>query len=152
MFRSLNPQLLAVAAIASAVVSTSTAAYAGTSNPCALVTTAEASTAMRVSSLPGKPHTSRGSSSCRYYSPDHTKNVYIQILQAGDMTGAAQLAGPLGGKSISGIGDKALWVAGSMYVQKGGSYVQVALYLNPASMKKMDPGVIPLAKTVAGRM
>lgn len=148
MNRTMLSHALAVTLVATAVLSISTAAFAGTLNPCALVTMAEASTAMSVPSLPGKPHTSRRGSSCRYYSPDHKKNVYVQIVQAGDMTGAGQL----GGKPVPGIGDQALWSYGSMFVKKGGSYVQVALYLNPASMQKMEPGVIPLAKTVAGRM
>jgi hypothetical protein len=39
-----------------------------------------------------------------------------------------------------------------MFVQKGGKVVQVGLYLNEASMKNMDPAIVPLAKTVAGRM
>jgi hypothetical protein len=61
-------------------------------------------------------------------------------------------AGQLGGKPVPGIGDKAIWASGSMFVQKGGKYVQVGLYLNETSMKTMDPALVPLAKTVAGRM
>ena len=127
---------------------TSAPASAGTSNPCALATMADASTAMGVASLPGKPHTSRHASSCRYYSADHTKNVFVQTADAGDMTGAVQF----GGKPVAGIGDKAVWAGGSMFVQKGTKYVQVGLYLNKASLKSMDPALVPLAKTVAGRM
>lgn len=125
-----------------------TSAPAGASDICGLVTTAEATSAMGVSSLPGKPHTSRTSTSCRYYSSDHTKNVFVQTSEAGDMMGAAQI----GGKPVPGIGDKAVWAAGSIFVQKGGKYMQVGLYRNPASQNKMDPQIIPLAKTVAGRM
>lgn len=129
-------------------LTTAAPASAGTSNPCALATVADATTAMHVASLPGKPHNGRSGASCRYYSPDHTKNVFVQIVQAGDMIGAAQL----GGKAVSGIGDKAVWAAGSMFVQKGGQTVQVGLYLNAGSMQKMDAAIVPLAKTVAGRM
>ncbi len=103
---------------------------------------------MGKSSLPGKAHTSRRSTSCRYYSSDHTKNVFVQTAGAEDMIGAGQL----GGKAVAGIGDKAIWAAGSMFVQKGGKYVQVGLYRSAASMQKMDPQIVPLAKTVAGRM
>jgi len=140
--------LLAVATVATATIAAPLAAQAGTSNPCALVTAADASTAMGVASLPGKPHTSRRGSSCRYYSPNHQMNVYVQNVTAGDLIGATQL----GGRAVSGIGDKAIWSAGSMFVQKGGKVVQVGLYLSPASMQKMDPAIVPLAKTVAGRM
>jgi hypothetical protein len=115
---------------------------------CALVTTAEASSAMGVASLPGKARSTRRGSSCRYYSADHTKNVFVQTAEAGDMIGAGQL----GGKPLGGIGDKAIWAAGSIFVQKGGKVMQVGLYRSAQSMQKMDPQVVPLAKTVAGRM
>jgi delta 1-pyrroline-5-carboxylate dehydrogenase len=140
--------LLAAAFLASAVTATTLAASAAGSDVCALVTTAEASAAMGAASLPGKPHTSRQSTSCRYYSSDHTKNVFVQTSEAGDMMGAQQL----GGKPVAGIGDKAIWASGSLFVQKGGKYMQVGLYRNAASMQKMDPQIVPLAKTVAGRM
>jgi hypothetical protein len=115
---------------------------------CALVTTAEASAAMGVASLPGKPHMSRRATSCRYYSADHTKNVFVQTSAAGDMMGAGQI----GGKPVNGIGDKAIWAAGSIFVQKGGKVMQVGLYRSAQSMQTMDPQVVPLAKIVAGRM
>jgi hypothetical protein len=140
--------VLAVATAASAALTTSAPAFAAPSNPCTLVTTAEAASAMGTASLPGKPHTSRGTTSCRFYSSDHTKNVYVQIVEAGDMIGAGQL----GGKPVAGIGDKAVWASGSMFVQKGAKYVQVGLYRSAASMEKMDPQIVPLARTVAGRM
>ncbi|MDQ6941274.1 MAG: hypothetical protein M3169_02030 [Candidatus Eremiobacteraeota bacterium] len=146
MPRSLTAYLIALATITSAILMIPIAASAA--NPCALVTTAEASTAMGVSSLPGKARTSSRSSSCRYYSADHTKNVFVQTIGADDMAGAGQL----GGKPVPGIGDKALWAAGSMFIQKGGKYVQVGLYRSAASMQKMDPAIVPLAKTAAGRM
>jgi delta 1-pyrroline-5-carboxylate dehydrogenase len=140
--------VLAVATVASAAVMAPAPASAGPPGVCGLVTTAEASSAMGAASLPGKAHTSRQSTSCRYYSSDHTKNVFVQTAGAGDMTGASQF----GGKPVAGIGDKAVWAGGSIFVQKGGKYMQVGLYRNAASMNKMDPQIIPLAKTVAGRM
>ena len=148
MSYALHSYLLAVASVACAALTTSATASAGALNPCALVTTAEASSAMGTGSLPGKAHTSRRSTSCRYYSSDHTKNVFVQTSGAEDMIGAGQL----GGKPVAGIGDKAIWAAGSIFVQKGGKYMQVGLYRSAASMEKMDPQIVPLAKTVAGRM
>jgi hypothetical protein len=148
MSRNKHSYVLAAAIVASAAFAAPAPASAGTSNPCALVTSAEATTAMGVASLPGKAHAGRLGSSCRYYSADHTKNVFVQIVSAGDMMGAVQI----GGKPVSGIGDKAFWASGSMFVKKGGSFVQVGLYLNAKSMEKMDPAIVPLAKTVASRM
>lgn len=146
--RTANAFLLAVALMTPAAMTAPTAASAGTSDPCALATAGDASKAMGVSSLPGKPHASRRARSCRYYSPNHLMNVFVQTGDAGDMIGAGQL----GGKPVPGIGDKAIWAAGSIFVQKGGKVVQVGLYLSSASMQKMDPAIVPLAKTVAGRM
>ncbi len=148
MQRTFSAHLLAAAFLASAVTATPIVASAGPPNVCGLVTTAEASSAMGTASLPGKAHTSRRSTSCRYYSSDHTKNVFVQTSEAGDMMGAGQI----GGKPVAGIGDKAVWAAGSMFVQKGGKYMQVGLHRNAASMQKMDPQIVALAKAVAGRM
>jgi hypothetical protein len=146
MSRTLHTSLLAFATAASAVIASALPARAA--DVCALVTTAEASAAMGVASLPGKPHTSRRATSCRYYSADHTKNVFVQTSAAGDMMGAAQL----GGKPVGGVGDRAVWAAGSIFVQKGGKVMQVGLYRSAQSMQTMDPQVVPLAKIVAGRM
>jgi len=139
--------LVAIATTASTAALT-TAANAGAANACGLVTAGEASAAMGVTSLPGKGRVTRHGSSCRYYSPNHTMNVFVQTAEAGDMIGAGQL----GGKPVSGIGDKAIWAAGSLFIQKGGKYAQVGLYRTAASMQTMDPQIVPLAKTAAGRM
>jgi hypothetical protein len=135
------------AALALAIILSSTLP-AVASTACDLITVSEASAAMHVQSLPGKARTGRRGTSCRYYSPDHKMNVFVQTLQAGDMLGAAQL----GGKPVAGVGDKALWTAASLFVQKGGKYAQVALYTSPSSMQQMEPGVVTLGKLMAGRM
>lgn len=46
----------------------------------------------------------------------------------------------------------AIWASGSLFVQKGGKFAQVGLYLSPASMQQMDPGIVALGKIAAGRM
>lgn len=139
--------LVAAATALSASIAAAPAGAAGM-NACALVTTAEASAAMHVKSLPGKALTDKSGSSCRYYSPDHTKNVFVQSGSADDMTGAMQM----GGKTVPGIGDKAVWAMGSLFVQKGGKVAQVGLYLNAASMKTMDAAIVPLGRAAASRM
>jgi hypothetical protein len=139
--------LIAMTTVASGAATTTGTADAAP-NACALVTTAEASTAMRVASLPGKARPTRKGSSCRYYSPDHRMNVFVQTVGADDMVGAGQL----GGKPVAGVGDRAIWASGSLFIQKHGQYAQIGLYLSPASMEKMDPAIIPLGKTAASRM
>jgi hypothetical protein len=145
--RMLTASFLAVFSAAAAAMMSPAPASAAP-NACTLVTTAEASAAMGVASLPGKARPTRHGTSCRWYSPDHKMNVFVQTIGPGDMISAGQA----GGKAVPGIGDRAVWAYGSLFVQKGGNYAQIALYLKPASMEKMDPAVIPLAKTAAGRM
>ena len=40
------------------------------------------------------------------------KNVFVQTIGPDDMAGAAQI----GGKPVPGIGDKAIWAGGTMFV------------------------------------
>jgi hypothetical protein len=149
MFVSRTPfsYLLALAMIGAAGSATGTPAGAA-SNACALVTVAEASAAMGAPSLPGKPRATRHSSTCRYYSANHQMNVFVQTVQAGDMLGAQQL----GGKAVPGVGERAIWASGSLFVQKGGKFAQIGLYRSAASMQHMDPQIIPLARAAAARM
>jgi hypothetical protein len=133
-----------VAAVATATVPPAGAA----ADACALVTVAEASAAMGAPSLPGKPRPTRHGSSCRYYSANHQMNVFVQTVQPGDMIGAQQL----GGKAVPGVGDKAIWASGSLFVQKGGNVAQIGLYRSAASMEHMDPQIVTLGKSAAGRM
>jgi hypothetical protein len=145
IFRAAAAVLFAVGA---ATAPLSPPAASAAVDPCKLVTTAEASTAMGASSLPGKLHKGRAGSSCRYYSPDHKMNVFVQAIGPADMQGASQL----GGKNVSGIGDQAVWAAGSLFIRKGGNFAQVGLYRTAGSMEHMDPQIIPLAKAAASRM
>ena len=117
-------------------------------NACTLITAAEASAAMGVTSLPGKARPTRKGSSCRYYSPDHKMNVFVQTVGATDIAGAGQL----GGKAVPGVGDQAIWAMGSLFLRKGGQFAQIGLYLSPKSMEHMDPAVVTLGKTAASRM
>ncbi len=139
---------LAFAAAAAGAATFATTAADAALNACVLVTVPEATAAMGAPSLPGKPRGTRHGTSCRFYSADHQKNVFVQTIQAGDMLGAAQL----GGKPVAGIGDKAIWASGSLFVQKGANYAQIGLYRNAASMQQMDPQIVPLGKIAAGRM
>ncbi len=117
-------------------------------NPCSLVTQSEAAQAMGTPSLPGKFEMGLTGAACRYYSPDHTKNVFIQIINAKLVNGA----GMMGGRRLPGVGDKAYWLGGTVFLQRHANYVQVGLYLSSASMSRMDPGIVPLARLIASRL
>ena len=140
--------VFAAAGVAAAALAAPHAAVAAGANVCGLVTAPEATAAMGAASLPGKLRVGKRSTSCRWYSADRTKNVFVQTIGADDMQGALQL----GGKKISGIGDDAVWAAGSLFVKKGGKYMQVGLYRTAGSMQTMDAQIVPLGKAAAGRM
>jgi len=136
-------------ASAAPAAATAAPAAAAANDACALVTQAEASTAMGASAAAPIAKTDHdGYTSCRYYDPTKTKNVFVQYVDPK----IAEQMGPMGGKDVAGVGDKATWLAGSIFVTKGGKAAQIGLYLNANSMKAMDPGESALAKTAADRM
>jgi hypothetical protein len=55
----------------------------------------------------------------------------------------------MGGTALTGIGDKAYFLAGSIFFQKGGQGLQISLY--PPS-NTAQPAAIALAKQAASRM
>lgn len=120
----------------------------GALDPCALITVAEATAAMGVPSQAGLRHSGRAGESCRFYSPDHQMNVFVKLAEAGDLMGARQL----GGKTMPGIGDEAVWAGGTIFIRKGAHFASVGLYLNANSMKSIDPQLLVLGKAAAGRM
>jgi hypothetical protein len=146
--RTLAAYFVAAATAVAAAATMPVPAAAGTTNACALVTAAEASSAMGVTSLPPKARPTRRGTSCRYYSPDHKMNVFVQTVTGGDLIGAAQL----GGTAVPGVGDKAIWAAGSLFIRKGNNSAQIGLYRSAASMEHMEPAIVTLGKTAAGRM
>jgi len=125
------------------------AAAAGSGDACALVTASEASAAMGATAAAPIARTgSDGYTSCRYYDPTKTKNVFVQFVDPK----LAEQMGAMGGKEVAGVGDKATWLSGSIFITKGGKAAQVGLYLSADSMKAMDPGEATLAKAAADRM
>jgi hypothetical protein len=116
-------------------------------DPCKLVTQSEASAALGVAAQAGIAKTGLYGPACRYYNADHTKNVYVALLNesASSMT-------VLHPKPISGFPGEAYWMSGSIFFFKGDQGLQVGLYLSSSSMSKMDPALVPLAKTAASRL
>jgi hypothetical protein len=139
----------AAASAAPVDASAAPAAAAGSSDACALVTQDEATAAMGAKAAAGIAKTDHdGYTSCRYYDPTKTKNVFVQFV---DPKLADQM-GAMGGKDVAGVGDKATWLSGSIFVTKGAKAAQVGLYLSGNSLKTMDAGEPALAKTAADRM
>jgi len=118
-------------------------------DPCALVTRAEASKALGVAALAGKEAGGTSGRTCRYYSPDHLENVFVQLMSTSTVN---EMESHLHLKQVAGVPTPAYWLAGSIFMTKGPSAAQVTVYRSAQSMATMDPAVVTLAKLVAGRL
>ncbi len=137
------------AASSAPVAAASSVPAAAATDACALVTRAEASTALGSKASAGIAKAGHdGYGSCRYYDATKTKNVFVQFV---DPKLAAGM-GSMGATDVPGIGDKAFWFGGAIFVSKGDKAAQVSLYLGAGSIKTIDPGEVDLAKIAATRM
>ena len=118
-------------------------------DPCKLVSQAEASKALAAAAQAGEKAQGTSGATCRYYSPDHTKNVFVQMMSPATVNG---MESTLHLKPLAGVSVPAYWLAGSVFMAKGAQAAQVTLYTGVSSMQKMEPGLVPLAKLVAGRL
>lgn len=116
-------------------------------NRCTLVTQAEVSTAMGHASQPGQYHPIVGGR-CNFYD---AKSQYEIFLQSFDVAGLTDSLAQMGAQRVSGIGEKAVFSYGSVYVWKNGRGIQVGFML-PHPITQMTPAAEKLAKTIAGRM
>lgn len=131
------------AAATSAVQSASRAAF----NPCTLATQAEVSAAMGHASQPGEYHAIVGGR-CNFYDAKSQDEIFLQSF---DVAGLPDSLAQMGAQRISGIGEKAVFSYGSVYVWKNGRGVQVGFML-PHPITQMTPAAEKLAKTIADRM
>lgn len=95
---------------------------------------------------PGEFHAIVGGR-CNFYSADSQKEVFLQVTDPALLDSFAHV----GGVPVTGIGDKAIWLDGSVYVQKDGNVMQIGFSL-PGPLKTMSPDAEKLAKIVASRM
>lgn len=121
-------------------------ASAPIANPCSLVTVDEVSKVMGRKSNPGELHDAFHGKRCNFYDPTSQYEIFLQTVDWG-------LAGPMmtPDNTLSGIGDKAFWMDGSIYVLKNGNGMQVGFQL-PHVMQKMTPDAEKFGKLVASRM
>ena len=138
-----------LALLAALTVSASPAFAAGT---CSLLKQNEASKFLGTAVSIVKPGNDDGTQDCRYSNASKSENVYITVDASGD--GAQQLAmlGMAHAKQIGGVGSKAYYQAGTLFVQKGRALVTVAIYKGPQSLETFDPQLTPLARLVLSRL
>lgn len=116
-------------------------------NPCSLVTQSEVTEAMGHASGPGEYHPLVGGR-CNFYD---AKSQYEIFLQSFDVAGLPDSLAEMGAQRVSGIGEKAVFSDGSLYVWKGGRGIQIGFML-PHPIAQMTPAAEKLAKTIADRM
>lgn len=115
-------------------------------DPCSLVTVEEVSEAMGRKSNAGELHKAFNGNRCNFYDPTSQYEIFLQTVDwnvAGEMMTADN--------TVPGIGDKAYWSFGSVYVLKNGHGMMIGFQL-PDVMPKLTPQAEKLAKTAASRM
>lgn len=121
-------------------------AAAPIADPCKLVTVDEVSQVMGRKSNPGELRDAFHGKRCNFYDPTSQYEIFLQTVDWG-------LAGPMmtPDNTLSGIGEKAFWMDGSIYVLKNGNGMMVGFQL-PHVMQKMTPDAEKFGKLVASRM
>ena len=127
----------------------SSTAIAASLDPCTLLTQTQVSQAFAEPATPAQRQQSApGQPICGWLNASQSKTLYVMIA-------SRKTIPPPWWKTavpVHGIGDKALWSSGWMYVRKHANRVAIELVLSPKSMKRMDPQLLTLAKETAARM
>lgn len=130
---------------------TVSAAPAFAADTCSLLKQSEASKFLGTAVSIVKPGNDDGTQDCRYSNASKSQNVYVTV----DTSDAAQQLAMLGmahAKQINGVGSKAYYQAGTLFVQKGRALVTVAIYKGPQSLETFDPQLPSLARLVLSRL
>ena len=127
----------------------SSTAFAAPLDPCKLLTQAQVSQAFGERAMPARRQPSApGHPICGWLNAAQSKTLYVMIASRKTMP-------PPWWKTaipVRGIGDKAFWSSGWMYVQKHANRVAIELILSPNSVKHIDPQLLVLAKEITARM
>lgn len=115
-------------------------------DPCSLATVDEVSTVMGRKSKPGELKRAFKGNRCDF---DDRSSQYEIFLQTVDWN----LAGPVmtPENTVAGIGDKAFWSYGSVYVLKNGHGMMIGFQL-PHVLPSLTPPARKFAEIVASRM
>lgn len=115
-------------------------------NPCSLATVDEVSAVMGRQSQPGELHQAFNGNRCNFYDASSQYEVFLQTVDW-------RLAGPImtPDNTLEGIGEKAYWSYGSVYVLKNGHGMMIGFQL-PHYLQSFTPPAEKFAKQVASRM
>lgn len=134
--------------VASAQGATTTAAAASApiADPCSLATVDEVSAVMGRKSKPGESKHAFKGNRCDFYDPTSQYDVFLQTV---DWNMAGPMMTPQ--NTVTGIGEKASWLYGSVYVLKNGHGMMIGFQL-PDVIPSLTPPARKFAETVASRM
>lgn len=145
------PWVLLIAALAGAGCSGAAhAAPAPISNPCRLLTIAEASVALGEPLVRSDVQHFGPIIRCRFFDASGDEPLWLDAADAATFEGLAHLPDV---EPVSGIGDRALWqhneLATFLYILKGGNMVSIGL---PRTLSSLTPAVRKAAELIAERM
>lgn len=129
-----------------------TAPVLAAGHTCSLLTRSEASKFLGTPVVFVTPESSQGEDDCRFSNASKSQNVYITVDRSADAPQQMSVLAMAHTPAVSGVGAKAYYQAGTMFVQKGKVVVSVAIYKGEASMTHMDPQLPALARLVLGRL
>lgn len=115
-------------------------------NPCSLATADEVSAVMGRRTNPGELKHVFNGNRCNFYDQSSQYEVFLQTVDW-------NLAGPMmtPANTVAGIGDKAFWSYGSLYVLKNGQGLMIGFQL-PHVLPSLTPDAKKFAETVVSRM
>ena len=123
--------------------------FAAPLDPCKLLTQTQVSQAFAEPAPPAKPQPSAPDYPiCGWVNGSQSKTLYVMIASRKTMPPPWWKAAV----PVHGVGEKAVWMGGWMYVRKHANRVVIELVLSPNSTTRMDPQLLRLAKQVAARM
>ncbi|MGH7627405.1 MAG: hypothetical protein ACREOJ_19065 [Gemmatimonadaceae bacterium] len=146
--------LLALAATSVAVSSPALAQASG-KDPCTLLTAAEVSTALGITSRPGRPFL--GSTHVCYFAADTGYNtgapsVTLMVMTPVAFQNQSHMPGPLAGHAVAGLGDEAYYVSSGGYakvlVRKGTVMFSVTIVAGEKT-KATPAQVVEMEKSLA---
>lgn len=130
--------------------STAQRSSASISDPCRLLTLAEASAAVGETLERNDVQHYGPVTRCRYFNAGGDEPIWLDVEDADTFEGLAHLPDV---KPVSGLGDRALWqhneLATFVHILKGGNTASMGL---PRTLSTMTPAVNKAAQLVARRM
>lgn len=134
------------------IMSALTAPALAAGHTCSLLTKSEATKFLGTPVAFITPESTQGEDDCRYSNAAKSQNVYITVDRSAGATQQMQMLAMAHTPAVSGVGAKAYFQAGTMFLQKGEIVLTVAIYKGEDSTNKMDQQLPALARLVLGRL